>query len=487
MTKRRDRRLNLDWVTVTYRSLVLTGTILVGLAMAGWLTWSWWSARHSPRTLALAEIEVAEQLNREAATYGPDARLEELQVKAREDLAQARTLFAARHYPEARVKAITSRNASQQVIDSARSADTTRSEVRFYRLDGEVKVRRAGSLLWEDGNMNEPLRVGDTIRTATYGSAQIIYFDGSLTTVRPGSLMEISALVTDPTTRRVRVTESLKSGSLQAASLGAAAPGSVHEVATSSAVARASTAQKADFEVEYDERQRSTRVAVHEGEASMVAGDEALTLKSLERVSVSGTGRVSARERILPAPPAISPSDQKIFVGGTTGADTIRLVWGEVTGATGYRVQVSRHALMAHPARDEVRREDTSLALAELEPGPWFWRAAALDAVGRPGRFSPVSEFRLQPQGQNLTGDRQAPILDVTEFMQTGSLVIVSGRTEPDVNLWVGNQKVDIYEDGSFTAVVRLQREGRNQVEIIAQDPAGNETVARRDAFLELF
>ena len=39
----------------------------------------------------------------------------------------------------------------------------------------------------------------------------------------------------------------------------------------------------------------------------------------------------------------------------------------------------------------------------------------------------------------------------------------------------------------TFTAVVRLQREGRNQVEIIAQDPAGNETVARRDAFLELF
>lgn len=34
---------------------------------------------------------------------------------------------------------------------------------------------------------------------------------------------------------------------------------------------------------------------------------------------------------------------------------------------------------------------------------------------------------------------------------------------------------------------IRLHRNGRNQLEIIAQDPAGNETVARREAYLEVF
>ena len=75
----------------------------------------------------------------------------------------------------------------------------------------------------------------------------------------------------------------------------------------------------------------------------------------------------------------------------------------------------------------------------------------------------------------------------MTEFLQAGSMVIINGRTESDANLWVDNLKVDVYEDGTFTAVVRLHRDGRNQLEIVAQDPAGNETVARREAFLEVF
>jgi hypothetical protein len=66
-------------------------------------------------------------------------------------------------------------------------------------------------------------------------------------------------------------------------------------------------------------------------------------------------------------------------------------------------------------------------------------------------------------------------------------MVIINGDTEPDAKLWIDNNKVDVFEDGSFNAVVKLRREGLNQLLIVAQDPAGNETSLTRKAYVEVF
>ena len=66
-------------------------------------------------------------------------------------------------------------------------------------------------------------------------------------------------------------------------------------------------------------------------------------------------------------------------------------------------------------------------------------------------------------------------------------MVIINGNTDPDAKLWIDNTKVEVYEDGSFNAVVRLRREGVNQLLIVAQDPSGNETSLSRDAYVEVF
>jgi hypothetical protein len=201
---------------------------------------------------------------------------------------------------------------------------------------------------------------------------------------------------------------------------------------------------------------------------------------------VDGQGRFGAKEAVLPSPRPLAPGDRKIFVSEGEGHDT-RIVWSQVPGARRYRLQVSRYGLMTDLAHDRILSGDTQIVLPKMEEGAWYWRVAAIDREGEEGRYSPVAEFRVASPGSGLTADSQPPTLEVTEFLQTGNMVIINGRTDPDANLWVDNLKVDVYEDGSFTAVVRLSRDGRNQLEIVAQDPAGNETVARREAFLEVF
>jgi hypothetical protein len=484
---RNDRRLNLDWVSVRYRSVVLFVLAVGGILAASWVIWAQYHERTSPRTLASREIEAAEQLYREAVSYGDNPDLNSIRSEARQHLADSRTLFNDEHYDESRVKAILSRNNSQKVIDIARSGETTRTEVRFYRINGEVKVKRAGNLLWETADIDQPLRRGDAIKTSSRSSAEIIYFDGSLTTVKPGSLVEITDLVTDPDTRQVRVTESLKVGGVRSAAFGSKADGSFHAVATENSVARAATSEPTEFEVDYDARRQATRVSVHTGEAALSAGEKSVILAAAERMSVAGEGQFGRRERILSSPRLLAPGDRKIFVSEPGEQEPVRLVWSEVPGAREYQVQVSRHSLMADLAHDLTLTGKSNVELAGLAEGQWYWRVAAVDTHGDAGRFSPVAEFRMASPASDLAGDQRPPVLDVTEFLQTGNLVIINGRTDPDAHLWVDNLKVDVYEDGSFTAVVRLHREGRNQLEIVAQDPAGNETVARREAFLEVF
>ncbi len=488
MPSSKDRRLNLDWVSVRYRSVLMIVVAVAGMVGAAWFLWSHYQGRSSPRALAGREIEAAESLYREAVSYGEDPDLTSIRSKAREHLADSRTLFSESRFEEARVKAILSRNNSQKVIDIARSGETTRTEVRFYKIDGEVKVKRAGNLLWETADIDLPLRLGDAIKTSSRASAQIIYFDGSITTVKPGSLVEITTLVTDPRTRQVKVTESLKVGGVRSAAFGSKVEGSFHEVATHNSVARAETSQPAEFEVDFNADDQSTKVSVHAGETNLRSGEKATVLQAAERMRVGGDGNFGRRERILASPRLLAPGDHKILVAGKeSGKASTELVWSEIPGARSYQVQISRQALMGDLAHDETLSSTTSFRTPGLGEGHWYWRVAAVDSHGEPGRFSPVSEFKIAGASTNLTNDRRPPRLDLTEFLQTGNLVIISGRTDPDANLWVDNLKVDVYEDGTFTAVVRLHREGRNQLEIIAQDPAGNETVARREAFLEVF
>jgi len=76
------------------------------------------------------------------------------------------------------------------------------------------------------------------------------------------------------------------------------------------------------------------------------------------------------------------------------------LTWQPVAGALGYHVMLGRNPDFLHPILDRKSVSQASLGLSPLGPGAYYWRVAAIDAVGREGPFAVAAQFgQTSPAG----------------------------------------------------------------------------------------
>ncbi|MEK7798304.1 MAG: hypothetical protein AAB297_00615, partial [Acidobacteriota bacterium] len=136
---------------------------------------------------------------------------------------------------------------------------------------------------------------------------------------------------------------------------------------------------------------------------------------------------------------------------------------------------------------DKSDIRSTSVQIPGLQEGNYYWKVSAIDAGKVESHFSEIRKFKVASSRERRTDDSTPPSLDVVDFLPSGHLVIINGRTEPGAVLLVDGQKVDVYDDGAFTAVVRMKRDGPNEVEIVSQDGAGNTTRMRRSVYVESY
>ncbi len=375
------------------------------------------------------------------------------------------------------------RGAERSAAESGVKPGESEDGVRVVRIEGDVRVKRAGQFLWEPASDRTVVLAGDQIRTGEGGTAQLLYFDGTAMTVSPDSLLEIRDLWRDATQRRQKVSERLAFGSLSARTQDNAGISSVHEVATEKAAIRARKAS--EFQLRHDRENGESEILSYRGELTLATAGEEIPLPQSARATVERSGRVVEVVALLEAPRINFPPDQKSFAPGKEG--TIGLGWGEVPGASSYRVQVSDRHHFAQAMRNEGPLEGTGYEFAGLAPGTYYWRVAAIDSKGHDGQWSETRAFRLLGSEFRDVSDRQAPPLDVHEILVVGTNAIVSGRTEPGSQVWIDGERVDVEDDGKFTWLVRLREYGKNKISFLAQDAAGNETRRVGSAYVDAF
>jgi hypothetical protein len=477
-------RILLDWFTVSYRNLVLV-LVLLG-AMAGF--GAWWVfiapsdvAREAGEAVARAEERLAE-----AATYPSEPKVDEYRSGARAALADARQRIDARRWEDARVAALRSENLSQQAIDLSRGDRGAEQEVRLYRWEGDVRIKRAGEFSWEvpDRKKNVRLRVGDQVKTAGSASAQIMYFDGTITTIESGSLLEIRHVSEDPATKVRRVEEKLNWGEVLASTRKRNVAGSYHQVSAENASAKSEDGARFRFAV--DKETQSAEVAVFGGELNVQSRDRVETVLGGERIRATSDGRLTPKEMLPGVPRLVSPSDEKLFLYEDPSRATTTLSWEKVPGAGRYRLQISDEFLFSNLLYAADRAE-TNVVIDGVADGEYFWRVAAVASSGVAGEYSPARRFRVSAQRIRDRRDKEPPALEITEKVQTGAMLILNGRTEPGALLWVDDEKVEVADDGSFYAVIRLKREGVNEIVVSAQDAAGNVTRMPQTAYVETY
>ena len=478
---RQNPSILLDWGTISYRSIMRGLVYLVLLLALGGVFYYLRAARRAtPEEMALQEINRAERMYREAQAAA-DPSYARVIESAGKILDSARLSYERKDFVEARAAAQQSQSFSQRILEGSAGETFT---AKIYKYEGDVKIKRARQFVWDDVSGNTALRVGDQIKTAGNGSAQIIYFDGTITTINPGSLLEIRELFEDPTTRVRKVREKLNWGGVSATMPGANVAGSFHEVATESTTARA--VEKSQFQVAYDAGTRRTSTEVQSGTAEVQTGGKTLTLKPLERMEVSAE-QVVNRVKLLAAPALLDPTDQRVFLHDDPSSETTTLRWAKVTGGERYRLQIARTGLFGELLLDKSDIRSASVQIPGLQEGNYYWRVSVIDAGNVESLFSEIRKFKIARSGERRTDDTTPPPLEVVDVLPSGHLVIINGRTEPGAVLSIDGQKVDVYDDGAFTAVVRMKKDGLNDLEIVAQDTAGNTTRMRRSVYVESY
>jgi hypothetical protein len=483
--RRRQDRVLLDWFNVSYQTLLLAGlailvvSVLVTLYLMGYL-----GGGTHPRAEASRSITEATRLLEMALAASDSPDYDALRHTARGRLGEARQAMAEAMFPEALAAATESQQASRRLLALVQGKDSVRA-VQFYRLEGKVQVKKARQLIWKDADKGMPLDVGDQIKTGSSASAQIIYFNGTVTTIKPGSILEIKELFDDPATRVQKVRETLRTGRMVSSTQNASAEGSVHEVTTQNASVQARG--RSQFETRFDELNAGTEVGVYNGAAVVESGNQRRRLAGREQVSVNAQGKLGATVKLPPTPTLLEPIDQKIFTVGSDGGDAqIRLLWEDVELPGTYHLQLSSSSLFGQLLLDRENITSTRVLLPPTEPGSYYWRAAFRTPNGLESAFSETRKFKVLTGRVLNVDDTQPPELVIDDFLVFSSQVIVRGRTESGAILEANGKKVDVGDDGSFTTIVKLRKEGRNNVRFVAQDAAGNETTVIRVAEVKI-
>ena len=453
MRRRKLGRLvgaDLDWFIIPIRKIAAWGLLGVVVAGAGFLGYrTYVKTRPSAEERARTEIESAAALLVQAtATVGigrPGSNL----TRAADLLQEARNVMGDQRFDEAFRLAVESESYSRRVIGRLKSDEN--GDASFIFVEGDVTLQRAGRSNFESAKQRVPLFDGDFIKTGRTGSAEIMFTDGTLFTIRPGSLFEVR-----------RPTASEGSGSevkMVSGAVNVYTSTSPSTVSTNDATAAIERNSRVSVDVAQGEK---TEVTTYRGRTTVSTGLNTVTLEGRQRVvAAARTGALSTRVLLPEAPVPILPADNRTF--DLTGGGDVDLRWSRVPDAARYRIQISRSRLFV-PDANEVDLDDRtglSTRIKVSREGPYFWRLAAINRAGVSSDWSSVRRFRiLEEPVHSGTADTTPPELTVYPPQQMGNLFLIFGKTEHGAVVTVNADPADVATDGTFKKTVTIERDG---------------------------
>ncbi len=466
---------DLDWFVIPIQKIRQWALVVVLLAVAGGVGWFvLLRGRGSPQERARSEIAQADSLLARATRATGAARPGSNTAQAKDFLRDARESFAAARYEEAFRLAVESQSYSRRALGASGAGE--QGDATFVFVEGDVSLQRAGRSTFEPARQRDALFDGDFVKAGKTGSAEIMFYDGTLYTIRPGSLFECRKPVS-----------SESSGSqikMVSGAVNVYTSSSNSTVSTDVATAAISRDSRVSVDVAPGEK---TEVTSFRGRTTVSTAKESVTLEGRERVAAAAqTGTFTPKVALPDTPQPALPADNRIYDLKT--GDQVELKWSKVPDATRYRLQISRSRLFV-PDSTEVDLDDrvqTTARVKVSKEGSYFWRVAAIDAGGLTSDWSPIRRFKMMTEPVKTgTGDTTPPDLTVFPPQQMGNLFLVYGKTEPGAVVTVNAEPADVEADGSFKKTITIERDGASVLVVKSVDASGNETVRRVRVFVE--
>ena len=466
---------DLDWFVIPIQKIRRWAIVVALLAVAGGVGYFVFvRGRGSPQERARSEIAQADALLARATRATGAARPGSNTAQARDFLRDARESFANTRYEEAFRLAVESQSYSRRALGGSGAGE--QGDATFVFVEGDVSLQRAGRSTFEPAKQREPVFDGDFVKAGRTGSAEIMFYDGTLYTIRPGSLFECRKPVSsDVAGSQIKMI----SGAVNVYT-----SSSSSTVSTDMATAAIGRDSRVSVDVAPGDK---TEVTSYRGRTTVSTAKESVTLEGRERVAAAAqTGTFTAKVALPDTPQPSLPADNRIYDLKT--GDQVELKWSKVPEAGRYRLQISRSRLFV-PDSTEVDLDDrvqTTARVKVSKEGAYFWRVAAIDATGLTSDWSPVRRFKMVTEPIKAgTGDTTPPDLTVYPPQQMGNLFLVYGKTEPGAVVTVNAEPADVEADGSFKKTITIERDGASVLVVKSVDASGNETVRRVRVFVE--
>ncbi len=461
-----------DWYKVSVDTLRGWGFFLLLLAVAGagYVGFRAWE-RYAIQREAARAIDDARVLFQRLRSERSFSGLRNEVDAAWSGIEEARALYARSRFDDSLAKAERSREMLLSLLDASRQSHDG-GEAQFIAVQGRVEFRRADRGEWEQARGRVMLRPGDYVKTGTSGSAEIMFGDGTLYTVRSDTLFLVSARAAGEQGKKVE---------LQYGWINLNTAQSSSKVATPQA--EAVVADQSEAVVSYDEGKREGRFSTYRGAMDVSTGSEVRRIAALQTVR-QASGKLSSVETLPGAPKLLHPEENADFDSDTQ--KQLRLGWDGVPGGERYALQVSRNRLFVDNVIDVADRRSTTATLGIQGEGTFLWRVAAVANGSVRGPWSAPGRFRIvSGRAGGGSGDKEPPELLVQEIQSYGSIFIVSGHTEPGATVTINDESVTVQADGGFTKTIQLAQTGWAFLDVKAVDASGNQATHRARVFVE--
>lgn len=452
------------WYSVSVDTLRLIAFPLVALAVVGigFLGYTTWNRLHTEQATLEILAEVEGVLKRLPNQDGVERFRDELQA-ARANFQEANQAMIRGEIFPAHAHAVESLDGVNLIRGAL--GDGQKREAQFYSVQGGVEFRRGERGRWQPARSNVTLRPGDWVRTSRRGSARIMFPNGNLLTLRKESQIVVTR---DMTASGADADQAIR---MEYGWVDLNTRRSAGRVTTPRAEARVE--KDSDAYVSFDRDDGTSRFGTLRGGLQVESADgESRRVSALQQVTQRG--RRLSQPTALPAAPRLTQPPDKAEVNWDQQRE-ITLAWQPVDGVGRYVLQVSDSHLFGDNIIEDTERFKTSAKLGVRGEGSFYWRVAARRRDGSLGPWSPTHNFRVVSHtDRNAAEDRTPPDLAITSVTNYGSLVLVSGKTEPGVDVRVNDEPANVEADGSFTKFVAFDSGGPAEVRVFAWDAWGN-------------
>jgi hypothetical protein len=251
-------------------------------------------------------------------------------------------------------------------------------------------------------------------------------------------------------------------------------PKSKAEVSSSNAVA--SVKQNSRAAMRSDPQTSETEITVSAGSAELATKDglQRVEIGKWERVTVPPSGGTVVKTNVLAPPDLAEPLNLQPLIVPDPKHAPVHFEWKAVSDAVSYELRVSTTSMFSRIVEDR-KLTGTSVDLAGLDPGDYFWDVLATDAQKRVSAPSDTYKFTLATQGKG-----QEMMLEIGNTELHGNVMEISGRTEPGAALIINGEPVaDIRPDGTFKYFTSSLSRGSQTVVITGQNRRGGTAIKR--------